>query len=1009
MFQFKFSLGQGKIVCGALVVLLFSALAVSNLQAQVNTAVLSGTALDTTGALIVGAKIQAKNDNTGITYSAVTDGQGRYSIQELPVGTYDVSSQKSGFQNEVQTGIVLTVGAQSVLDFKLTVGRTEQVVQVHGQVSNVDTATATVQQLFSPQQMGNLPLNGRNFTDLLALVPGVATVPSGATIGGYSTSAYGAQTNYSVSGSRPEGTAYLLDGTDVRDAMNHGMGVSVSGASLGMDAIEEFTVLTNTYSAQFGGTGAAVNAVTMSGTNDLHGSAYEFIRNSAMDSMNYFDIPGDKPPFRGIQFGGTLGGPIEKNKAFYFINYEGLRSATGTTTRAVVPTSVAALNAVGGFTQVSGQWVGPYGPASPIAEQIFALYPAAESSSQCPNVTNITFLAGTGLYCSSASSIGNEDYGLGRVHYNLGPKDNLFGRYDIENAYQLIPYPTTAPGSPLAVPGYPEIDNERNQYTTIEERHTFSPTILNEARFGFVRLHMVGASGGLSYTNALTEGSMLAPMDFHPGQGLTSLGGSTSDPNRSSTNRFSVGDDVLVMRGAHSIRFGLSFTRVESNTISFSDLGGLSIFSGLSGVPGKHGLGGSLYGDPSVDEISAGPGWTYTTPSGVTYTWDVGRDWRQNLMSPYIQDDWKINKRLTLNLGVRYEWASNPTLVGGPLFALNNVTSPTTTESSFTIASNLFNSNPNVKDIDPRIGLAFDPFANHKTSIRAGFGMFHEPITAANFDIMNMNPTNPQIWAHFPVGLWPNNPTSFSQYSSAIAWIYALLPNVNTAPYMMQYNLTVQRQLWGGTVFNIGYNGSAGVHMMAWIDVNPPQYYGQLTGAALTAAQASGDYPSATGAGKPGTLTNPYVGTHVNPNLGPIDADTPTAHSSYNSLQTSLSRQFASGLVGNVDYTWSKCLDDASAFASFVQTLDSVADPLNESLDRGPCSFSSNQLFSANALYSLPFHGNRVVSGWQVSPVFERFTGLPLDITSMNGSPTNPTLAAQPRASVPISSPAATP
>ena len=364
MFQFKFSLGQGKIVCWALVVLLFSALAVSNLQAQVNTAVLSGTAVDPTGAVVGGAKIEAKNVGTGVAYVGTTDGQGRYSIPELQIGTYDVSAQKAGFQKVVQTGIVLTVGANSVLDFTLKVGRADEVVEVHGQASTVDTSTAAVGQLVAPDQMENLPLNGRNFTDLLTLAPGVATVPMVGGGGGKGATAYGTQTNYAVSGSRPIGIQYLLDGTDIRGAQDHGAGVTITAASLGMDAIQEFTVLTDTYGAQFGGTGAAINTVSKSGTNTLHGSAYEFFRNSALDTYNYFDIPGQKPGFRRNQFGGTLGGPIKKDKLFFFINYEGLRSAQGQTERAVVP--VTDTNPDGrrhtvrgqrhGASSVSGGW-----------------------------------------------------------------------------------------------------------------------------------------------------------------------------------------------------------------------------------------------------------------------------------------------------------------------------------------------------------------------------------------------------------------------------------------------------------------------------------------------------------------------------------------------------------------------------------------------------------------------------------------------------------------------------
>ena len=510
--MFKFFLRQGEIVCWALAALLcVGVFGVNRLQAQVTTAALSGTVMDTTGALVVGAKIQAKNVSTGSTYTAVTDGQGRYSIQELPVGTYSVSAQKSGFRNVVQTGIVLTVGAQPVLDFKLPVGRTEEVVQVQGQASVVETQTAAVGQLVSPTQMAELPLNGRNFTDLLTLSPGVATVPMTGGGGGQSATAYGSQTNYSVSGSRPEGLQYLLDGTDIRDALDHGAGVSMMGTSLGMDAIQEFTVMTNTYGSQFGGTGAAINAVSKSGTNTVHGSAYEFIRNSKMDAENYFDVSGVKPPFKRNQFGGTLGGPIKKDKAFYFINYEGLRAGQGQTARGVVPitdsnpTDATFFEYNGMVQTVSGGWVGgpasnaPGAPMPAVIQNIFKLYPASQSATQCPNVTGILLEPEEALACSVGTLIQNEDYGLGRVDYTIGPKDNLFARYDIESAYQSVPYSTNIISTAIA--GYPEIDNERNQYTTIGERHVFSPKILNEARFGFVRLNLLTADGGLNVTD----------------------------------------------------------------------------------------------------------------------------------------------------------------------------------------------------------------------------------------------------------------------------------------------------------------------------------------------------------------------------------------------------------------------------------------------------------------------------------------------------------------------------
>ena len=971
----------------AVAIPLLGLLIVGNLDAQVEKATLSGTVTDASGAVIVGAKIQAKDVSTGVTYSGNTDGQGRYILPEMQVGTYDVSAEKSGFQEMVQTGVVLSVGARPVLDFKLPVGRAAEKIEVRSQASRVDTETAAVGQLISSNQMENLPSNGRNFTDLLSMAPGVATVQASGGGGGQSATVYGEQTNYSVSGSRPVGLAYMLDNEDIRDALDHGAGVSVMGTSLGMEAIQEFSVLTNTYSAEFGGTGAAVNAVTKSGTNALHGSAYEYIRNDVLDAMNYFDVPGEKPTFKRNQFGGSLGGPIKKDKAFFFLNYEGLRAGTGETSRAIVPTTLPDLFTAGGMTYNGTTWVGTYGPINPLVQSILGLYPLAESSTQCPNVSNIVFLAATGLYCSHDLQIGNEDYVLGRVDYTLGPNDSLFGRYVRESAYQVLPYVYTP------VPGYPEVDNERNQYLTVEERHTFSPRILNEVRFGFVRLFTQTANGSGS-GGPLQSAPGLQDMDFSPGQNLSSLGPSPTSPSRPVTNRFDVGDDVIMSLGAHSLRFGASITRVELNQIWDQYPGGAWISANLSGIAGPY--GGSLYGLPLLCVCGAGPGYSYTTPSGVSYPFTPYRFWRQTWLDPYIQDDWKITKRLTLNLGLRYEWASNPTTVHEPVFVINNLTALTTTENSFVTTQHPFTSNPNIKNFDPRIGLAWDPFGDHKTSIRAGFGMFHEPVTARTYALDNTSflPNAPLFFLLFDAG-FPNLPTSPTQARTTllgptlaeneIAWYYAILQNVDNAPYVMQYNLNIQRDLGHGTVLTVGYNGSSGAHLFYWIDANPPQSYSMLSPTDQANALATGNYPTATGQGAPGTLTNPFMGTHVNPNFGAVEAVEPEAHSSYNALQVSLSRQFAQGLVGNAGYTWSKCLDDASATISTEQGEWAVYDAYNPSLDKGPCSFSSNQVFTANAIYRLPFKGNRLKDGWQISPIVSAYSGLPFNVQNMFG------------------------
>jgi hypothetical protein len=1008
--MFKSILGQVKIVSWALVVLLFSALAVSNLKAQVNTAVLSGTAMDTTGAVVAGAQIQATNAGTGISYAGTTDGAGRYTLPEMPIGTYNVSAERAGFQKMVQTGIILTIGAHPVLDFTLKVGQTAEVIEVHGQTTSVDTTTAAVGQLVSPAQMEDLPLNGRNFTDLLALAPGVGTVPAGGVGGGMSPTVYGMETNYAVSGSRPVGTSYMMDDLESVDAQDHGTGAGSIGTSLGMEGIQEFQIMTNTYSAEFGGTGAAINMASKSGANNLHGSAYEYVRNSALDATNYFDVPGYKPSFERNQFGGSVGGPIKKDKAFYFVNYEELRASTGATSRDTVPTSLPDLYAAAGYTGSGTTWTNSNGyqfsgPIPLLTQQLLAEYPTAPNPNpQCPNVTNIFLQAGTSLYCWIATNIQNEEYGLGRVDYTFGPNDSAFARYTIENAYQLIPSALNTGNQ-----GWPEVDNERNQYVSIEERHVFSASLLNELHAGLVRLDFRTLAGGINGTDALHANAGVPDMDWAGGQGLAGIGPPVTSPSLGVTNRFSVGDYVVLTKGAHSLHVGVDFTRVQSNSMGTDYAGGDQIFFGLNYclAPANPALpvsadnpcyfaeGGSLQGNPFETYTGVAPSYTYTTPSGTSYPYTPNRYWRQNWLNPYIQDDWKITKRLTVNLGVRYEWASNPTTVGEPVFVLPNGLTPTTTESSFVAAQHPFASNPNVKNIDPRIGLAFDPFADHKTSIRAGFGMFHEAVTARTFST-SWSPNNPIFQVLFPTlyGLYPNLPTSLlpsaASATQGITWFASIQNNVDTSPYVMQYNLNIQRQLPKGLLFNIGYNGSAGVHEFSEKQGNLPTYASidPNWSTPVTGDEASGDYtlpggvePNLTGA--PGTPNNPFVGTHLDPNFAGVGTLAPISHSSYNSLQTSVTRQFARGLAGNAGYTWSRCIDMGSASSGFEQGQFGVYDVYNPKADRGLCSYNANQVFTANAIYGLPFHGNRAVTGWQISPIISRSTGLPINVQNM--------------------------
>ena len=408
---------------GAIVVALLSMAAL--LSAQSTTAIISGTITDASGAVVAGAKVNVKNVGTGITRSTVSNGQGRYRVPELLIGNYEVEASQAGFQSVVRKGITLTVGSEAVIDFSLPVGQSQQTVTVEAQASQVDTSSAAVATLVSSTQMNELPLNGRNFEQLLTLAPGVQTIPASG--GGF----YGRQDNYSVAGSRPVGEAFLIDNQNLLSFFGHATGSGSAGTTLGLEAIAEFQTLTNTYSSQFGGNGAVVNAASKSGTNAFHGSIYEFLRNSAMDDRSPFDTyikPGNTsanpPEYRRNQFGGSFGGPIKKDKAFFFVNYEGLRAEQGVSS---VTPNVPDVNAHQGYlpcsvagaaftcnTATNLAFVGLPASIAPI----MALFPSVPASP-----------TGLGSLTEVANNITHENYVLSRFDYNLSDKDSIFARY----------------------------------------------------------------------------------------------------------------------------------------------------------------------------------------------------------------------------------------------------------------------------------------------------------------------------------------------------------------------------------------------------------------------------------------------------------------------------------------------------------------------------------------------------------------------------------------------------
>ncbi|MBI2818676.1 MAG: TonB-dependent receptor [Acidobacteria bacterium] len=895
---------------------------------QATTATISGTVADSSRAVLPGATVVILHEETGISRTVRADAAGRYSAPSLALGSYRVTASLEGFQSEARSGIVLTIGRQAVVNFELQVGAVTQTVEVTGEAPLVETTQSSVDFLVNDTTVRELPLNGRDITQLILLNPGVAQVDNDTT--GSVTYIYGKV--YSFSGFRPYDNLFLLDGTEINQH-NNVPPAGASGSLFGAETVQEFVVKSSGFSAAYGRTlGGVVNAVTKSGTNTFHGSVFEYLRNSALDARNFFDrdpskptVRSDPPPFRRNQFGGSVGGPIVRDKSFFFTAYEGLRQSRTDSATYFVPDSNLRQ---GIFSAVPREQV------APIALRYLALYPPSNGRPVGEGIAE--FLYGT-------SQRAQDDFGQGRMDYQISPNNSLFGRFTYANSsFAQNPFP-----------GYVSTSEMLTRLLTLSETHIFSPRLLNTFRFGFSRT--VPRDRG-TYPNwpqdLISNPDEKATPRINPGGGLTALSFAGTSPDLGFwTNRFEYIDDVTLSLGPHTLQFGGNFQRAQYNyhypEFSVSDWG----FGGIANF------------------LRIRPTSYRGTPERFGDFW---RGFRQNFLGLYVQDDWQVRPNLTLNLGLRYDLGTVPKEHHGRIANLRKVSDVTPT------AGDPYYNNGGKLDFSHRFGFAWSPFGDSKTSVRGGFGMFYHRVDMATYWVAAMR--NGSLSPVFRI----QNPTG-QFFPNAIATIQASLPigqgveymhfgaeNGVQTPYAMSWNLTAQRQLGNSTVISAGYAANRGVDLSYTTNVNQPR--AEFVNGFLTIPQGA-------------TLQNPawsdilFYGTGVN--------------SWYHALQINAQKRMAAGLQFQLSYTFSKALSEADAATKIGPFQGAGNDAMRYSHDRKVskswASFDVRNLLTANYVYELPFGPGKpwlsqggvmghLFGGWELNGIITLKNGQPLGI-----------------------------
>ena len=947
-------------------ILFFLSVSLAPLASAQDSGAVFGTVTDPSGAVVAGANVTALNVDTGLARAVVTDNAGRYRIFPLPVGPYEVHVKQSGFPEEVRTGIHLAVGQEAEVDLALRLGQTTERITVNEDASPVSVTNADISGLVGEQQVKDLPLNGRSFDLLITLNPGVVNFTWEKTGGLVGISNSTTANMFSVSGNGPQQNLFLLNGIEYTGAAENNMTPGgASGQLLGIDAVREFNILRDSYSAEYGKKpGGQVSIVTQSGTNQWHGSVYEFLRNNALDARNFFDAGSSAPPFKRNQFGVSVGGPIQKDKTFFFANYEGFRQALHQTSVALVPDAQSRADAVPIVQQLGLMNVWPLAPAN------------------APD-TKISGKDGIQQFSNSPPQIIREDFGTMRLDRTFSVHDSVGAVYTVDDSYSN----TATVFDPFAT----DLIALREQVFSLQEEHVFSPSIVNTARAGFSRAAYfftgeptpgTPAAGVSGFLSGLPVGAVVVggSQASNP-QTQIGLAGSNNGSNlHIARNLATYADQVSVTHGRHQWTAGIWVQRFQSNeNIQLSQYGQMT-FAGLGAL--INGEASFLYSP---------------TPTLL--------GWRSLFGSFFAEDVIRLSSRLTLSIGFRGESSTGWNEVHGRAAnyqLLNGVAQcqSTTGPCLPAVGSSFFSVNRAKFLPQPRLGIAWSPFGR-KTVIRAGIGMYNDLQDALGYRADQNAPFNPTytVAACTTVGCIANLKLPISPTASTFAGSFVpggVQPDMYT-PTVETWSLRVERELSPNTSLTVGYVGNHAYHELVGVDDNarhpvvcpsapcPATFpntaaYGALAGLPVPA----GTFyiaPTATG----GSPARP------NPRLANTWTWMSEGNSSYNALQVDINRRFSRGLSLRGVYTFSKVLDDGDSYNGTAagNAPGLVSNPYNIRADWGLGTFDVRNVGVISATYDLPLghgrhwlggtngFGGALVGGWDFNSVVTLQDGFP--------------------------------